>query len=72
MGTREKWDLAATRQHNTDVRNDRPDLAHSFTASHREAIRLQASAVGYDEATAVDEIYGRFALVRFYFDCAPC
>ena len=59
-----KWDLAATRKHNTDVRNNRPDLAHSFTASHREAIRLQVTAVGYDEATAVDDIYGAFAVAR--------
>lgn len=59
-----KWDLAATRKHNTDVRNTRPDLAHSFTASHREAIRLQVTAVGYDEATAVDDIYGAFAVAR--------
>jgi HAD superfamily hydrolase (TIGR01549 family) len=60
----DRWDLAATRQHNTDVRNSRPDLAHSFTASHREAIRLQAAAVGYDEAAAVEDIYGAFALAR--------
>ena len=59
-----KWDLAATRKHNTDVRNAGPDLAHSFTASHREAIRLQAVAAGYDEASAVDDIYGAFAVAR--------
>eukprot|EP01043_Picozoa_sp_COSAG02_P003413 COSAG02_NODE_83_length_39665_cov_25.213719_12_plen_360_part_00 len=59
-----KWDLTATRKHNTDVRNARPDLAHSFAASHREAIRLQAAAAGYDEASAVDDIYGAFAVAR--------
>lgn len=59
-----KWDFAATRKHNTDVRNARPDLAHSFTASHREAIRIQAAAAGYDEASAVEDIYGVFAVAR--------
>ena len=59
-----RWDLAATRQHNTEVRNSRPDLAHSFTESHREAIRLQAKEVGYDEVQAVDDIFGAFAVAR--------
>ena len=59
-----RWNLAATRQHNTEVRNSRPDLAHSFTESHREAIRLQAKEVGYDEVRAVDDIFGAFAVAR--------
>ena len=36
-----KWDLEASRAHNVATRNARPDLAHSFTAAHQEAIRLQ-------------------------------
>ena len=59
-----RWDLEACRAHNIEVRKARPDLAHSFTAAHREAIRLQAAAVGYDPQQATDDIFAAFLAAR--------
>ena len=61
-----RWDLEACREFNIATRKARPDLAHSFTAAHREAIRLQVVAVGgyADEAAAVDDIFGAFQAAR--------